>query len=160
MRDEMVEVETGLGSWTQVISREDAIEVENARLIPMGTYPGVLTAYKERIVTTRNQTSPIEGKSVAALQFLLNGDTRNYMLFVDAYPEVVKATSKKGGTYILPQSEIATKLVKALGMYGEPFNDVLARAMETTLQFTIGIAKSKDPQYGDKNSVKINAYKG
>lgn len=161
MNDEMdgtVAVETE--SWAGTISQKDSQEVAKFSLIPKGSYPGVLVNVKARKVTTERGDHPLEGKTVADLDFLLNGETRDYHLFVTAYPEVIKATSKSGGTYMRSESEIATKLYDALQMHGESFSVLLDKARETTLKFIISISEPKDLQYKPQNKAKIFAYKG
>jgi len=141
------------------ISREDSNELAMFNLIPKGTYPGVVVKVTPKKITTEQGLHPLEGKTIAKLDILLTADTRNYHLFADAYPEVIKAKSKSGGTYIRAESDIATQLFDALEMHGQPFTKVLAAAQEETLKYVVRIVESKDPQYKPKNAVKIYAYR-
>ena len=152
-----IEVMESLGT----MSKEDSVEIKKFNLVPAGKYTGLLSTYKVGDpVKTEAGTSPFEGKRITRLDFILNGETRDYHLFVAAYPQLIKATSKAGGKYIPQECQVADQLFAALEMYGQDFTDVLNRAQETSLRFAVGISEPKDPQYRAKNTVKIYAVKG
>lgn len=145
-------------TWSTVISQEDVTEVAKFNLIQPGKYPGILVDVSRAIVT--NEKSPLNGKLVARGRFTLTTEAGDKTLFVDLYPEIIKATSKAGGKYIVPACQNASMLYEALEMEGQDFEKVLEAAASTTLQFEVWISEPKDKQYKPKNGFRIRAYKG
>ena len=158
--DEMAsEPSNGATEWATTISAKDANEVAMFNLIPKGRYTAVLAGYKTDVKKTEGGDHPFEGKPFVRADFVLNGDSRDYHLFIDLIPEVIKATSKAGGSYICQESQNAAGLMEALGMLGEDFNKVLTVACEKTVNTSVRISNPKDPQYKPRSTVKFFPYR-
>lgn len=146
----------------EVMSAEAVREIASTDLIPAGTFEGQLMPLSDesfRVIATNNGTHPLEGKTVVRLHIVLYTDQGERHLFEDAFPGVVKATSKKGNEYIRPESRLASLLYKGTGLFGQDFLAVCEWAAQNRLMYKIAVSKEKTDAetgkvYEAKNSIR------
>jgi hypothetical protein len=137
----------------EAMSQEDAKEASEGNLVPKGRWPGQVVDFTRKVLETEGGEHPLEGKPVYRVHIELQTDEGAKHFFLDACPVVVKATSKKGGTYMRAESEAAAAFYAATKMYGKPFQTVLAWGQEHILVYNIGIKKATD-DYKAANQLK------
>lgn len=128
----------------EAMSQEEAREASEGNLVPKGKWPGQVVDWTRKVVETEGGEHALEGKPVYRVHVELQTDEGAKHYFIDACPVVVKATSKKGGTYMRSESEAAASFYAATKMYGKPIAEVLAYAQEHILIYNIGVKKATD----------------
>jgi hypothetical protein len=124
-------------------------------LAPRGRHEGQIQPDSRiEVITTEEGTHPLEGKKVARVHVILyTEEAGEKHFFFDAAWVMVKATSKKGGSYTPNACTHASYLTKATKLYGQPGSAVLKAAMEKRLVFDIGVKKATD-EYPAQNTLR------
>ena len=149
-----------LATWgDETMDAQEAREAAEGNLCPRGRWPGELQPRSEgrpadlKKIETEAGGHPLEGKEIYQCHAVLHTDEGDKHIFFDAYPLVVKATSKAGGSYMRVESTNGGFLYNATKMFGQPFRDVLQYAMEHSLVYDIGVKKATDENPA-KNTIK------
>lgn len=144
----MSEFETDMEqAWDESLSEEQAREAAAGNLVPRGKWEGQIHSFTSEVVKSREDAEhphPLDGKRVARVRVTLYTEEGEKVYFFDACPASVKATSKKGGSYVPAACQNAGFLYQATKQYGKPFPDVLQYAMEHRLIYDIGVKKATD----------------
>ena len=147
--------ETLASVWeTEGMSKDDIKDAVEGNLAPKGKWLGQLAPVNfetdAQVVVSEKGEHPLEGKRVVRCHAVLQTDVGEKHIFFDAFPATVKATSKKGGTYIRQESLHAAYLYQGTELIGHPFEEVLEAAANAMLVYDIGIKKEReDPETGD-----------
>lgn len=117
---------------------DEALQQANERPgfepVPKGKYTAYLTDWRTETATA----GLMEGHplTLTTFTFEYNGVERKI------WPDFTTAEVRKDGKLIRPVA-LAAQLIKALGMRGKPFNEVLESARTTAVSLEIGIQKER-----------------
>ena len=104
----------------------EAKEASEANLVPRGRWKGELQLREGglpsilKTITTEAGDHPLEGKEIHQCHVKLETEEGTKHLFFDAYPLLVRATSKAGGSYKRVESVNASYLIGATKLYTAP----------------------------------------
>jgi len=140
----VIDVDETTEIFDEAMTQEDAKEASEGNLVPKGKWPGQVIDWTRKVVQTENGDHALEGLGVYRVHVEVQTDEGAKHYFIDACPKTVKATSRKGGTYMRAESEAAASFYQATKFYGKPFAEVLAYAQEHILIYQIGIKKATD----------------
>ena len=141
--------------WVDSLDTDEVKAAIEGNLVPKGKWSGqVQLDSKIEVVETADGDHAFEGKKMARVHVIVSaGDDGEKHYFFDACPSVVKAVSRKGGSYTPEASTNAGFLYKATKLYGQPFPAVLRAACEKRFIYDIGIRKATD-EYPARNTLK------
>lgn len=124
-------------------------------LVPKGRHEGQIQPdSKIEVISTEKGEHPLEGKKVARVHVILyTAEAGEKHLFFDAAWVMVKAISKKGGSYTPTACTNGSYLTKATKLYGQPGSAVLKAALDKRFIFDVGVKKATD-EYPAQNTLR------